>query len=80
MACCNGGSRPQRIRKQIVAAQESKSEPVQKRLGQSPASVQRQSVVPRQQCAKCGYPSMAVVIAGRERIQCSNVNCRIIIQ
>ncbi len=85
MACCGGGNRPQRIRKQQVASSEvsKQSVPVQRKLSKKntaqPVSVQRQYVLPRQQCTKCGYPGMVVTIAGRERMQCSNVNCRLII-
>lgn len=86
MACCGGGARPQKIRKQQVVSPQSvekqSAQPVQRKLSRSKttaASVQRQYVVPREQCTKCGYPGMVVHIAGRERMQCSNVNCRTII-
>lgn len=88
MACCGGGGgvRPQRIRKQSVESTASKqaAAPTQRKLTRTsrtaqPAAPQRQYVVPRQQCTKCGYPGMVVTIAGRERMQCSNVNCRLII-
>ena len=85
MACCGGGVRPQKIRKQqIITPQtvEKQSGPTQRKLSRAKstaASVQRQYVVPREQCTKCGYPGMAVHIAGRERMQCSNVNCRTLI-
>lgn len=86
MACCGGGgNRSQRIRKQIVPSAEKQSAPVpvQRKLSRKPkadgaVSIQRQYVVPRQQCTKCGYPGMLVIIAGRERMQCSNTNCRIV--
>lgn len=85
--CCGGGSsRPQRIRPQAatsgpIRTQEVKPPPAQRRIRQvaQAANVQRQYIVPRQQCTKCGYPAMLVHIAGRERLQCSNVNCRILL-
>lgn len=84
MACCGGGSRPQKIRKQQVVAPQvvEKQAPTQRKLSRARStavSVQRQYVIPHEQCTKCGYPGMAVHIAGRERIQCSNVNCRTLI-
>lgn len=84
MACCGGGARPQRIRKQIIVQDATKSSAapiIQRKLSRAsqPANIQRQYVVPREQCTKCGYPGMITVIAGRERTQCSNVNCRLII-
>lgn len=83
MACCGGGGgvRPQRIRNQIVEAKKQTASPIQRKVTRTaqPAAPQRQYVVPRQQCTKCGYPGMVVAIAGRERMQCSNVNCRLII-
>lgn len=87
MACCGGGGgvRPQRIRKQSVESPTKQSvAPTQRKLTRTTrtaqaATPQRQYVVPRQQCTKCGYPGMVVTIAGRERMQCSNVNCRLII-
>lgn len=27
-------------------------------------------------CYKCSYPTMSVIVAGRERYQCTNPNCR----
>lgn len=85
MGCCGGGaSKPLRVRKQVVnVPKQQAATPVQRKLSKKsnaakPAGAQRQHIIPRQQCTKCGYPGMAVVVAGRERIQCSNVNCRLI--
>ncbi len=87
MACCGGGARPQRVRRQVVVQPEiqkvgdSQTPVVQKRISHrqsQAASAQRQYTVPRQQCTKCGYPLMVVHIANRERMQCSNVNCRVV--
>jgi len=84
MGCCGGNTRPQTVRKQVIETTIPSPQVVQKKISRSqsstPVSIQRQYVVPRQQCAKCGYPTMAVTIAGRERFQCSNANCRIVIQ
>lgn len=85
MACCGGGG-SRRIRKQVVGSSVEKQAapiPVQRKLSRKAKSsetvnIQRQYVVPRQQCTKCGYPGMVVIIAGRERMQCSNTNCRIV--
>lgn len=29
-------------------------------------------------CNRCSYPTMSVIVAGRERQQCTNPNCRAI--
>lgn len=88
MACC-GGNKKRTITKQIIerpAKAARKVASVQriqrnKTGGQKRTiTVQRQRVVPRQKCNHCGFPTMAVNIAGRERLQCSNPNCRIIIR
>lgn len=84
MACCGGGTRPQRIRKQVVGETQKSSALVQRKLSRTPhvakpVEPRRQYVMPREQCTKCGYPGMLVTIAGRERMQCSNVNCRLLI-
>ena len=88
MSCC-GGSRPQKVRRQAIepvtkdVVDVIPQTVVQKKISRQaaqPVSIQRQYVVPRQQCAKCGYPTMTVTIAGRERQQCSNANCRIVVQ
>ncbi len=87
MGCCGGGNkRPQLVRKQVIETSTKKAPgPVQKRLNRTGKvepvqQIQRQYVIPREQCTKCGYIGMMVHIAGRERMQCSNVNCREIIQ
>lgn len=83
MSCCGGGVRPQKVRKQTVNQQTPSTQKttIQRKLSKNqPSSMQRQYIVPRQQCTKCGYPTMLVNIAGRERMQCSNVNCRIVAQ
>lgn len=87
MGCC-GGSRGV-VRKQVVsasskrAARKAAKQTKIQRVSRSPRTnkleVNRQYVVPRQTCPKCGYPSMLVNIANRERNQCSNANCRFIL-
>lgn len=85
MACCGGKART--LRKQFVKRPDKpkkKAVSVQRinkntAGGQRTITVHRQKVVPRQKC-ECGFPSMAVNIAGRERIQCSNPNCRKILK
>jgi hypothetical protein len=86
MSCC-GGSHPQRIRKESSGQVEKHaavpSRVVQKKINRQtvkPASMHRQYVVPRDQCPKCGYTAMIIIISGRERQQCSNANCRFVIQ
>jgi hypothetical protein len=81
MGCCGGGSRS--IRKQTVpkaTKKAAKQARVQRVSRTNKKEISRQYVVPRQTCPKCGYPSMLVNIANRERNQCSNANCRFILQ
>lgn len=91
MGCCGGGGSSKRtVRKQIIdrPAKASKKTVVVQRIRRSSTpsgqkkriTVARQHIVPRQKCHECGFPTMAVDIAGRERLQCSNPNCRIIIR
>ena len=63
----------QRISKQSVST-ESKS------LAAKPVNIVRQYSVPRQKCPKCQNPTMLVHIAGRERQQCTNLNCKNVIR
>ncbi len=77
--CCGGSARPQRVRQQAVAAPvpAATRTALQRKVGTAQVlTPQRQYIVQREQCIKCGYPGMLVHIAGRERIQCSNANCR----
>lgn len=89
MGCC-GGSGKRSIRKQTIERPKAKKKSVVvQRIRRSTApngvqrkqiSVSRQHVVPREKCHQCGFPTMVVNIAGRERLQCSNPNCRIILK
>lgn len=85
MGCCGGGGRP--IRRQPVNEQSS---PPQKQAvptrrvrsthASTPASRTQQYAVPRHTCPSCGHPAIAVHIAKRERIQCSNQSCKLILK
>jgi ribosomal protein S27AE len=86
---CGGGiHRIQNVRKQIIRQQVStpaKKQTMLKHVQRNSVAAhkveaQRQYVIPRQTCPKCGYPTMTVNIANRERYQCSNSNCRNIIR
>lgn len=90
MGCC-GQAGKRSVRKQVIErpSKQAKKKVVVQRIRKSatPAggqqrriTVARQHIVPRQKCHQCGFPTMAVNIAGRERLQCSNPNCRIIIK
>ena len=88
--CCNGGGSKRSIRKQVVErAGKTKKAVVVQRIrktavaesGQSKqVVVARQHLTPHQKCQKCGFPTMLVNIAGRERLQCSNLDCRIVVK
>jgi len=81
MGCCGGGSRS--IRKQVVPKAAPTKKVAVQRIARNPqrqkVEINRQYVIPRQTCPKCGYPTMLVNIANRERNQCSNANCRYIL-
>jgi hypothetical protein len=91
MGCCGGRSSSTRsIRKQVIERpQKATKQAVVQRIRKSATPsggqqkrviISRQHVVPRQKCHKCGFPTMVVNLAGRERLQCSNPDCRIIIK
>lgn len=88
MGCCAGNNN---IRSQQITKNQRSSEKqvVVQRVRRSTATtnnqqrqitISRQHIVPRQKCHTCGFPTMIVNIAGRERSQCSNPNCRIIVK
>jgi hypothetical protein len=87
---CGGSRRVQNARKQVIGQAVKASAPAKKttmfkQISRNPAptnkiEVKRQYVMPRQTCPKCGYPTMTVNIAKRERSQCSNSNCRYIVK
>jgi len=83
MPCCGGGKgSPRTVRQQVVnrPSTKKKKRAAIHRVSRKPSTrnveIKRQYVVPRQRCPKCGYPTMLVVIASRQRIQCANVNCK----
>ena len=85
MGCCGSGKRSIRSSGAVKSSEKQTAKvPVVRRIARSgaatPASVQRQYIVARQACPKCGYPAMLVHISGRERQQCTNTDCRLIIQ
>jgi len=81
--CC-GGRKPLRST-QAPSKPKDKNIPVVRRVSRDknaavPASVERQHIVQRKECPKCGHPTMLVHMAGRERQQCTNAECRLITQ
>lgn len=87
MACCGGGGSKRSIRSTSVAAAKAapkQNSPTVRKITRqrsaTPAPIQRQYVIPRTACPKCGRPTMLVHIAGRERQQCTNIDCRFVIQ
>lgn len=84
--CCSGNKRA--IRSSSSVSRQSADKPAKTptvrkvvRNNQSqPAPISRQYVIKRQECPKCGHPTMLVHIANRERQQCTNLDCRFIIQ
>lgn len=87
MSCCGGSSSSKRAIRSSSAVASKASKPAKsvairhiRQRSATPASAQRQYVVPRQACPKCGRPTMLVYIANRERQQCTNIDCRFIIQ
>lgn len=88
MGCCGGGSKRAVRSASVVSSQAAPKPPkaaavrkiTRQRNAVTPASIQRQYVIPRQVCPKCGHPTMLVHIANRERQQCTNIDCRFVIQ
>ena len=87
MGCC-GSSGPRNVRSQSVS-QPQRVEPAKpqtiRRVSRSthqsaPAAPIRQYAAPRHTCPKCAHPAIVVHIAKRERIQCSNINCKMVIK
>lgn len=83
MSCC--GSRNVTIRQQAIQPAERPRTVTVQRItrsttGPAKLEVHRQSVTAPTKCPKCGFPTMAVNISGRGRTQCSNANCRHIVQ
>lgn len=83
--CCGGNRR--QVRKQTInrpaASKRSQVQTIRKSSAGTgnqhrQVTTSRQHVTAGQKCNKCGYPTMTVNIAGRERSQCSNPNCRVI--
>lgn len=79
MACCGSANRT--LRKQVIERPTTKKQTAVKRM--SPRSqkaksipISRQLLVKDDRCPKCGYTIMLVNIAGRERRQCSNTQCK----
>lgn len=86
MSCCDG---ERTIRKQVIESKpKTKKQAVVQRVKRTPPNgnqqrqitVSRQHVAANQKCQKCGYPTMVVSIAGKERLQCSNSNCKVILR
>lgn len=83
--CCGGGRRS--VRKQTIERPKESKQARVSRKQSAPVGNQNRQVIPSRQhisagqkCQKCGYPIMTVNIAGRERSQCSNPNCRVIVK
>lgn len=75
MACCGGGSAPIRVKQHVKAAVVPR--PVRTLKTTSASNITKKSVRSlKNKCPSCGYPMILVNIAGRDRYQCSNVNCR----
>lgn len=85
MGCCGSSGKPQAVRRQTIAptikAQSAGPQKGPMKIhAAKPVNMQRQYAIARQQCVKCGYPTMIVHIANRERHQCSNANCKLVAQ
>lgn len=86
MSCC-GKSDKRSIKRQHIA---ESPKPVIKHVevrkiqrhshAATPAANQAQYAVSRVSCPKCGYPAMTVHIAKRERVQCTNTDCKMVIK
>ena len=81
MGCCGSGG-PRRIRKQIVNRPKKAQKQVAiHRIKRTPQpQPTRQRIHTTQKCGSCGFPTIMINIAGRERLQCSNTSCRKIVR
>ena len=84
MSCCGGKNRSIRstskpIQKETVKPIQPTTRKVTKNSS-TPVAPNRQSLVHRQACPKCGHPTMLVHIARRERQQCTNPECKLVLQ
>lgn len=78
--CCNNNRRTIRQASQPIAQNKNTDSRKIARPGVTPVPINRQLKTSRPQCAKCGNTTMLVHIAGRERHQCTNVDCRLIVR
>ncbi len=83
--CCTGKVSKRAVRSSVTpqAAPKNKAATSIRKIARNtttPVAIQRQYIIPRQICPKCGHPTMLVHIANRERQQCTNINCRLVIQ
>jgi|CXWL01.1.fsa_nt_gi ribosomal protein S27AE len=90
MACCGGGGNRTIRQQQIIRPAKGDKQVAIQRINRQTIpsgsvqvqrqSTKRQTITKDDRCPKCGYTVMLVNIAGRERRQCSNANCRQIIK
>lgn len=84
MCCGSGGKKAVRSSLVVSRQQREPQKVVVQRLktnknAATAASVHRQYTVPRDLCPRCQNTTMVVHIAGRERQQCTNMNCRFVL-
>lgn len=84
MCCGNGGKKAIRSSQVVSRQQREPQKVIVQRLksnknAAAAAPVYRQYAVPRDLCPRCQNTTMVVHIAGRERQQCTNINCRFVL-
>ena len=82
--CCGGSAKKAVRSSQLVSRQPREQQKViVQRLrpakSAEAAPIARQYIIPRQACPRCQNTTMVVHIAGRERQQCTNINCRFVL-
>ena len=80
--CCGGGNKTIRSSQLVTRQAREPQKVVVQRLKKpavEAAPIHRQYVVPRTLCPRCQNTTMVVHIAGRERQQCTNINCRFVL-
>jgi len=78
--CCTGQpSGPIRVTYTKSSSPIKPSAPLVIKLSKS-SVISKQSVIPTEKCKECNHSLMSVIIAGKERAQCTNSTCRKVVR
>ena len=78
--CCTGQpSGPLRVT-YTKSSSIKQEKPLIIKLNKASSVITKQSVIPTEKCKECGHSLMSVIIAGKERAQCTNSTCRKVVR